>query len=108
MGVPERCSYFSYDNNIIPKQNYNFDIPFCDSKNKRIWSWYDYRFRYLEDDQIFCNCLTSWPDAGVLISHNVGTLGAMSSVLRKLGTVYSDKESFGEERIDRSSRQGRS
>lgn len=52
--------------------------------------------------------LTSWTDAGVLMSHNVGTLGAMSSALRKLGTVYSDKESFGEERIDRSSRQGRS
>lgn len=52
--------------------------------------------------------LTSWPDAGVLMSHNVGTLGAMSSVLRKLETAYSDKESFGEERIDRSSRQGRS
>ncbi len=42
--------------------------------------------------------LTSWIDVGVLMSHIVGTLGGMS-VLIKLLTVYSVKESVGGEKI---------
>lgn len=47
--------------------------------------------------------LTSWTDADVLMSHIVGTLGAIS-VLMMSELVYTDKESVVGEKICRSSR----